>query len=240
MAIISDAAHSFGAKENGKYCLRSADFTCYSFHALKSITTGGEGGAVAWNDIYGVNNDKLERTFRLLGDHGQTSHDKTCSWEYDIAMFGYNSIMTNIDAAMGLVQLMRFNGIQDKRENVTAIYDTMFDCKSCGVTPLIEHLGMVNKSAMHLYPIRLPDHVGGEEGRNRIFKTLMNVGVPCNVHYKPLPMMTAYKNIGFDIKDFPNAYDMYKNLLTIPYHTSLTVSEQEYVVAKICEAVRYL
>ena len=155
-------------------------------------------------------------------------------------MFGYNSIMTNIDAAMGLVQLMRFNGIQDKRENVTAIYDTLFDCKSCGVTPLIEHLGMVNKSAMHLYPIRLPDHVGGEEGRNRIFKTLMNVGVPCNVHYKPLPMMTAYKNIGFDIKDFPNAYDMYKNLLTIPYHTSLTVSEQEYVVAKICEAVRYL
>ena len=196
-AIVADAAHSFRATENGKVCGQFADFTCFSFHVLKNITTGGEGGAVVWRDFKGVDNDALEATLRLLGDHGQTSRDKSKGWEYDIALFGYNSIMTNLDAAMGLAQLDRFNELLTKRAAVTAKYDDLF----------------------------------------KVYLRLMEAGVPCNVHYKPLPMMTAYKNLGFDIKDFPRAFDMFKNLLTIPYHTELTEGDQEAIVYHIGKAV---
>ena len=219
-AIVADAAHSFRATENGKVCGQFADFTCFSFHVLKNITTGGEGGAVVWRDFKGVDNDALEATLRLLGDHGQTSRDKSKGWEYDIALFGYNSIMTNLDAAMGLAQLDRFNELLTKRAAVTAKYDDLFK-DAVSVRPLIHHFGESSLSAMHLYPIRLPDGVD----RDKVYLRLMEAGVPCNVHYKPLPMMTAYKNLGFDIKDFPRAFDMFKNLLTIPYHTELTEGE---------------
>lgn len=230
--IVADAAHSFRATMDGKVCGQFADFTCFSFHVLKNITTGGEGGAVVWRDFKGVDNDALETTLRLLGDHGQTSRDKSKGWEYDIALFGYNSIMTNLDAAMGLAQLDRFNELLTKRAAVTAKYDDLFK-DAVSVRPLIRHFGENSLSAMHLYPIRLPDGVD----RDKVYLRLMEAGVSCNVHYKPLPMMTAYKNLGFDIKDFPRAFDMFKNLLTIPYHTELTEGDQEAIVYHIGKAV---
>ena len=230
--IVADAAHSFRATMDGKVCGQFADFTCFSFHVLKNITTGGEGGAVVWRDFKGVDNDALETTLRLLGDHGQTSRDKSKGWEYDIALFGYNSIMTNLDAAMGLAQLDRFNELLTKRAAVTAKYDDLFK-DAVSVRPLIRHFGENSLSAMHLYPIRLPDGVD----RDKVYLRLMEAGVSCNVHYKPLPMMTAYKNIGFDIKGFPRAFDMFKSLLTIPYHTELTEGDQEAIVYHIGKAV---
>ena len=230
--IVADAAHSFRATMDGKVCGQFADFTCFSFHVLKNITTGGEGGAVVWRDFKGVDNDALETTLRLLGDHGQTSRDKSKGWEYDIALFGYNSIMTNLDAAMGLAQLDRFNELLTKRAAVTAKYDDLFK-DAVSVRPLIRHFGENSLSAMHLYPIRLPDGVD----RDKVYLRLMEAGVSCNVHYKPLPMMTAYKNIGFDIKGFSMAFDMFKNLLTIPYHTELTEGDQEAIVYHIGKAV---
>ena len=239
IAIVADAAHSFGATRNGKASGMLADFTCFSFHVLKNITTGGEGGALVWRNFNGVDNDRIEEILRLLGDHGQTSRDKTKGWEYDIALFGFNSIMTNIDAAMGNAQLDRYYDIKKKRIAVTRKYDDLFE-DVIEAKPLIRHIEPGNNSAMHLYPIRLHELVGGEEGRNKVYHSLKAAGIPCNVHYKPLPMMTAYKNIGFDIADFPNAYAMFKDLLTIPYHTELTESQQEYIVEHIRKAVREL
>lgn len=231
-AIVADAAHSFRARLGNKFSGYFADFTCFSFHVLKNITTGGEGGMVVWSDFDGIDNDALETTLRLLGDHGQTSRDKSKGWEYDIALFGYNSIMTDIDAAMGLAQLDRFNDLLQKRSVVTAKYDDLFR-ESSDVQPLIQHCTKDGLSAMHLYPIRLPDRVD----RDEVYRRLLAEGIPCNVHYKPLPMMTAYKSIGFDIKDFPKAYEMFKHLLTIPYHTELTEEEQEFIVDQIGKAV---
>lgn len=235
VAIVADAAHSFGATQAGKVCGEFADFTCFSFHVLKNITTGGEGGAVVWKDFKGYDNDALEGTFRLLGDHGQTSRDKSKGWEYDIALFGYNSIMTDVDAAMGIAQLSRLDSINKKRTHITKLFDELFT--GSGIEPLIRHFGDDYQSAMHLYPIRLPKSVKGEKGRNKVYFYLKDKGVPCNVHYKPLPMMTAYKSIGFNIKDFPNAYDMFKSLLTIPYHSDLTDEQIVYIVNAIKEAV---
>lgn len=239
VAIVADAAHSFGAEMMDRMSGEFADFTCFSFHVLKCITTGGEGGAVVWNDIAGIDNDDLENTLRLLGDHGQTSRDKSTGWEYDIALFGYNHIMTNIDAAMGMVQLDRFEEIYDKRVEVTQRYDDLFSGMACA-EPMIQHFGSSYTSAMHLYPIRLnpPEYLkdrdkGEEFWRNMMYRQLRKAGIPCNVHYKPLPMMTAYKNAGYDIADYPNAYKQFCSLLTIPYHTGLTAEEQRYIVETI-------
>ena len=194
---------------------------------------------MVWNEIAGVDNDELETTLRLLGDHGQTSRDKSTGWEYDIALFGYNHIMTNIDAAMGMVQLDRFEEIYEKRMEVTLRYDQLFS-KSEAAEPMIQHFGSSYTSAMHLYPIRLftPDYLadkerGHEFWRNTMYRQLRAAGIPCNVHYKPLPMMTAYKNIGFDIADYPNAYKQFRSLLTIPYHTGLTAEDQKRIVETI-------
>ena len=239
VAIVADAAHSFGAEWNDFPSGVYADFTCFSFHVLKCITTGGEGGAVVWNDIAGIDNDRLETVLRRLGDHGQTSRDKSTGWEYDIALFGYNHIMTNIDAAMGMAQLDRFEEIYDKRVEVTMRYDKLFSSLSCA-EPMIQHFGSSHTSAMHLYPIKLnpPAYLlerekGHEFWRNMIYRQLRKAGIPCNVHYKPLPMMTAYKKVGFDIADYPNSYKQFCSLLTIPYHTGLTAEEQEYIVETI-------
>lgn len=234
-AIVADAAHSFGANDSSGVCGTQADFTCFSFHVLKNITTGGEGGAVVWNSIPDFD-EYIEDTLRLLGDHGQTSRDKSKGWEYDIALFGYNSIMTNIDAGMGLAQLGRLSAINAVRRLVTKRYDDLFS-EIYGVKPLVQHIGKNYQSAMHLYPIRLLGKGDSEDSRNKVYRILYDAGVPCNVHYKPLPMMTAYKNIGFDIKDFPNAYNMFKSLLTIPYHTELSAEQQEYIVQSIEKAV---
>lgn len=237
VAIVADAAHSFGAEMYELVSGEWADFTCFSFHVLKCITTGGEGGAVVWKDIPGIDNDDLETKLRLLADHGQTSRSKSKGWEYDIALFGYNHIMTNVDAAMGMVQLERFHEIWEKRMEVTVRYDKLFE-QALSCEPMIQHFGADYTSAMHLYPIRLktPAYMG-EKGhelwRNSMYKELRDAGIPCNVHYKPLPMMTAYKNAGFDIADYPNAYNRYRSLLTIPYHTGLTADQQDYIVRMI-------
>lgn len=244
VAIVSDAAHSFGADFGDRVSGQFADFTCFSFHVLKNITTGGEGGAVVWRN-FGEVDDELETCLRLLGDHGQTSRDKSNGWEYDIALFGYNSIMTDVDAAMGLSQLDRFDEIRQKRIDVTVRYDELF-AQDGIVTPLIQHFGPDYTSAMHLYPVRLfnidcfPDEMGAyvEKMRNTAYLKLLDAGIPCNVHYKPLPMMTAYKRAGFDIADYPMAYRMFSGLLTIPYHTELTVEQQEYIVENIWKVVR--
>lgn len=244
VAIVTDAAHSFGADYGDRVSGQFADFTCFSFHVLKNITTGGEGGALVWREFGGID-DELELQLRLLGDHGQTSRDKSNGWEYDIALFGYNSIMTDVDAAMGLEQLDRFDEIRQKRIDVTARYDELF-AQDGIVTPLIRHFGPDYTSAMHLYPVRLfnidcfPDEMGAyvEKLRNTAYLKLLDAGIPCNVHYKPLPMMTAYKRAGFDIADYPMAYRMFSGLLTIPYHTELTVEQQEYIVENIWKVVR--
>ena len=231
--IVADAAHSFKAKRGRLVCGELADFTCFSFHALKNITTGGEGGAVVWREIPNYPNCVLERKLRLMGDHGQTSRDKSKGWEYDIELFGYNSIMTDVDAAMGLAQLDRFDELLKKRTEVTKRYDELFE----GVDftkPLIQHIGASHTSAMHLYPIQLPKEVN----RDEIYFKLRDAGVPCNVHYKPLPMMTAYKKLGYNIAYYQNAYEMFQRLLTIPYHTELTEEDQRHVVQEIGKAVR--
>lgn len=234
VAVIADAAHSFAAEMDGKMCGEFADFTCFSFHVLKGITTGGEGGAVVWNDIEGINGDDIENRLRLLGDHGQTSRNKEKGWEYDIALFGYNSIMTDIDAAMGMAQLDRFNEILLKRERITKKYDLLFRNVE-HAHPLIKHIGEHYMTAMHLYPIELDVKDGAQ--RDEVYRILKNMGVPCNVHYKPLPMMTAYKNEGYDIADYPNAFNRFSTLLTIPYHTSLTDEELQWIVEDIERAV---
>ena len=251
VAIVADAAHSFGADLLGYVSGQFADFTCFSFHVLKNLTTGGEGGAVVWrsfDDIGGDTTDEyIERQLRLYGDHGQTSRDKSKGWEYDIELFGYNSIMTNIDAAMGIAQLNRFDEIRNQRIEITKRYDRLFDdCNEA--RPLIQHFGDNYTSAMHLYPIELNTWyapyfaaLGGdklEEWRTGIYKTLLDNGVPCNVHYKPLPMMTAYKKLGFRIEDYPNAHKRFATLLTIPYHTYLDMEQQEYIVKQIRKAVK--
>lgn len=243
VAVVTDAAHSFGADQGSRVSGQFADFTCFSFHVLKNITTGGEGGALVWRNFGGVD-DALEERLRLLGDHGQTSRDKSRGWEYDIALFGYNSIMTDVDAAMGLSQLDRFEEIRQKRIDVTVRYDELF-AQDDLVTPIIQHFGPDYTSAMHLYPVRVFDYdrvpaafQSSIEGfRNDVYRKLMDAGIPCNVHYKPLPMMTAYKQAGFDIADYPRAYRMYSGLLTIPYHTELTADQQEYIVKNIWKAV---
>lgn len=254
VAVVADAAHSFGAEDGGMMAGQFADFTCYSFHVLKNVTTGGEGGAVVWNSRrHRFDSEAFEEHLRLLGDHGQTSRDKSNGWEYDIALFGYNSIMTDVDAAMGLAQLDRFEEIKQKRINVTTTYDALFDEMNehgLRVRPMIRHFGMNYTSSMHLYPVQLPESTSirfiqfrdeaQEVYRNAVWRFMKDAGVPCNVHYKPLPMMTAYKQAGFDIKDYPNAYKTYASLLTIPYHTELTEAEQRYIVSKLKEAVMKL
>ena len=254
IAVIADAAHSFGAEKENCMSGEYADFTCFSFHVLKNVTTGGEGGAVVWESKrFCGDSDDMEKKLRLFGDHGQTSRDKNNGWEYDIALFGYNSIMTDMDAAMGLAQLDRFEEIKQKRIDVTTTYDTLFDeLNEHGfiIRPMIRHFGMNYTSAMHLYPVQLPESTSvrfiqfrdeaQEIYRNAVWRYMKDAGVPCNVHYKPLPMMTAYKQAGFDIKDYPNAYKTYASLLTIPYHTELTEEEQRYIVSKLKEAVMEL
>ena len=240
VAIVADAAHSFTATRGNRVSGQFADFTCFSFHVIKNITTGGEGGALVWRNLPDIDNDVLETTLRLLGDHGQTTRDKNKGWEYDIALFGYNSIMTNIDAAMGLAQLSRLNELTGKRIEVTHRYNRLF-ADIPGVLPALEHFGPTHTSAMHLYPVLFAPNGRKltEAERNNVYWSLEADGVPCNVHYKPLPMMTAYRRLGFDIEDFPNAYGAFESLLTIPYHTELTAREQERIADAIRRAVHF-
>lgn len=234
--IFSDAAHALGASRNGKMAGEIADFTDFSFHAVKNFTTA-EGGASTWRDIEGIDNDELYHQYQLLSLHGQSkdalAKSQIGAWEYDIIGPWYKCNMTDIMAAIGLKQLDRYPGLLARRGEIIRRYDAM--CDELGVKHLV-HSGEDFQSSNHLYLTRIPG-VSDEERREIIIK-LAERGVNCNVHYKPLPMMTAYRELGWDIKDFPNAYEYYENLITLHLHTLLSDEDVEYVIENYKEVVK--
>lgn len=226
--VFADGAHSLGASRNGKMAGEIADFTDFSFHAVKNFTTA-EGGASTWRDLPGIDNDEMYKQYQLYSLHGQSkdalAKTQIGAWEYDIVGPWYKCNMTDIMAAIGLRQLDRYPGILERRKVIIAKYDAV--CDELGVRHLI-HSGENFQSSNHLYLTRIPGV--SDEIRREIIITLAERGVSTNVHYKPLPMMTAYKALGWDIKDFPNAYAYYENLITLPLHTKLIDEDVEYVV----------
>lgn len=226
--IIGDAAHSFGAEQKGLKAGNAADITCFSFHAVKNLTTA-EGGAVVWRSDLGLDDESLYREYMLNSLHGQSKDALSKSgkgqWEYDIIYPAYKCNMTDIHAALGLAQLRRYDGMLKRRRELVTLYDKGLE--TLGVEG-IKHYGEDYSSSGHLYLARIPGI--DQEKRNEIILAMGELGVACNVHYKPLPMFTAYKNMGFDIKDYPNAFNMYKNEITLPLHTLLSDDDVEYVV----------
>lgn len=226
--IFSDCAHGLGASRNGKMTGSIADFTSFSFHAVKNFTTA-EGGAATWRDILGIDNEEIYHQYQLYSLHGQSkdalAKTQLGAWEYDIVGPWYKCNMTDIMAAIGLRQLDRYKGLLAKRKEIIQKYDAM--CDELGVMHL-NHYTENSKSSGHLYLTRIPG-ISDEQRREIIIK-LAEMGVSTNVHYKPLPMMTAYKAMGWDIKDFPNAYAYYENLITLPLHTKLNDEMVEYVI----------
>ena len=236
MAIIADAAHSFGAVDKGRMSGNIADFCSFSFHAVKNITTA-EGGAVTWRDIEGIDNEELYKKFMLWSLHGQNkdalNKNKAGQWEYDIKIPGYKCNMTDIMAAIGLAQLERYKSLLERRKKIIEMYNNAFKGLKVQV---LEHYNEARQSSGHLYLMRLLGK--SEEERNSVINKLAQQGIPTNVHYKPLPIMTAYKNMGYDIKNYPNAYEMYKNEITLPLHTLLTDDEINYIIEKVKEELQ--
>lgn len=230
--VFADCAHALGASRKGKMAGEIADFTDFSFHAVKNFTTA-EGGASTWRDIPGIDNEEIYHQYQLFSLHGQSkdalAKTQIGAWEYDIIGPWYKFNMTDIMAAIGLGQLERYEGMLERRKEIIDKYDAM--CDELGVSHLI-HSGNNFQSSNHLYLTRIPG--ASDEERQEIIVKLAERGVNCNVHYKPLPMMTAYKELGWDIKEFPNALDYYSNLITLPLHTKLTDEDVEYV----CECFR--
>lgn len=231
IAVLSDSAHAFGSSLDGQVCGSVADFTSFSFHAVKNLTTS-EGGALTWKSINGISDDEIYKRVMLLSLHGQTkdalSKSKIGSWEYDIVTPGYKCNMTDIMAALGLVQLKRYDKLLARRKEIIEKYDTASE--NLPVTPLKHHTNRYS-SCGHLYMLSLDNK--DEVFRNNLIKKLAEFSVPSNVHYKPLPMLTAYKNLGFDISDFPNAYNSYKNEITLPLHTLLTDGQVDFIIDKL-------
>ena len=231
VAVVADCAHSLGASRvfSGvrRYCGAIADFTSFSFHAVKNFTTA-EGGASTWLPIDGVDNADIYKMYQLLSLHGQNkdalAKTKLGAWEYDIIGPRYKCNMTDIMAAIGLRQLDRYQGLLDRRVEIIKKYDAV--CDELGISHLLHHTDGMD-SSNHLYLIRIPGI--DVEQRNELIEKLAEHGVATNVHYKPMPMMTAYKALGWDVKDFPNTYDYYHNLITLPLHTLLTDEDVEYV-----------
>lgn len=236
VAVVADGAHAFGAVREGKKCGEIADFTSFSFHAVKNLTTA-EGGAVVWRDIDGIDNEELYKQFMLFSLHGQSkdalAKTQLGAWEYDIVEPYFKCNMTDIMASIGLAQLERYPKILARRREIIQRYDESF------VGENIEHLHHYGKdfsSSGHLYIT----HVLGKnrEECNEIIRKMAEKGIATNVHYKPLPMLTAYKKLGFDIQDYPNAYRMFSNEITLPLHTKLTNEEVEYVIKAFKECIR--
>ena len=228
IAICADGAHSFGAKRNGQISGSMADFTSFSFHAVKNLTTA-EGGAVVWKDIEGISNDGIYKQYMLLSLHGQSkdalAKTKLGAWEYDIVAPNYKCHMTDIMASLGIAQLKRYPHILERRKEIIKMYNEGLKDLNVSVLP---HYTDINESCGHLYLVRILDF--GEKERNEFIIKMAELGVATNVHYKPLPMHTAYKNLGFDIKDYPNAYNLYKNEVTLPLHTCLSDEDVFYVI----------
>lgn len=234
IAICADTAHAFGATWHGKMVGSIADFSSFSFHAVKNLTTA-EGGALTWN-IPGVADEKLYHLAQLYSLHGQSkdalAKTQLGAWEYDIVGPWYKCNMTDIMAAIGLAQLSRYKGILARRKEIIARYDAAFKKLGVGV---LAHYTDTYQSSGHLYITRVPG--AGLDRRQEIIVRMAEAGIATNVHYKPLPMMTAYKKMGFDIKNYPNAYKQFENEITLPLHTKLTDVEVEYVIEKFCENI---
>lgn len=236
IAVNADAAHAFGASVGNTPVGRVADFSSFSFHAVKNLTTA-EGGALTWNSIPGVDDEELYAKLQLLSLHGQSkdalAKSKCGEWEYDIVAPYYKCNMTDVVAAIGLAQLRRYPELQQRRREIIERYDRAL--RPLGIKTL-EHFTQSYQSSGHLYLTRIPG-VDAEK-RNEIILEMARKGVGCNVHYKPLPMHTAYKERGFDIKDFPNAYAQFVNEVTLPLHTCLTDEQVEYVIKCYLEVLR--
>lgn len=233
--LLADAAHAFGASRKGKMCGEWADFTSFSFHAVKNLTTA-EGGAVVWKDIPGMDNDEIYRQYMLLSLHGQSkdalAKTQLGAWEYDIVSPAYKCNMTDIMAAIGLAQLRRYPELLARRREIIAAYDA--GLADTGVQTLC-HAGADFQSSGHLYLVRVPGF--GVEQRGALITKMAEAGVATNVHYKPLPMHTAYKNLGFSIDDYPRAFSLYQNEITLPLHTLLTDEAVSYVLETFHKAL---
>ena len=236
IAVVADCAHALGAEKNGEMTGALADFSSFSFHAVKNFTTA-EGGASCWKTIPGVDNDELYHQYQLLSLHGQSkdalAKTKLGAWEYDIVGPWYKCNMTDIMAAIGLKQLERYPGLLQRRAEIIHRYDAAL--KPLGVETLT-HFGEDYRSSGHLYITRVPNIT--EQQRNDIIVKMAEREIACNVHYKPLPMMTAYKTLGFDIEDYPNAYKHYVNEITLPLHTKLSDEDVAYVIENFTEILK--
>ena len=236
IAVIADSSHGFGAVRNDRRSGMHADFTCFSFHAVKNLTTA-EGGAVTWKNIEGIDNEWIYKQYMNLSLHGQTkdalNKTKAGSWEYDIVSPAYKCNMTDIQASIGLEQLKRYPEMLERRREIIAKYDAAFAGKNIS---LLAHSSKDHCSSGHLYFIR-PAGVT-EEQRNEIIVKLAERGIASNVHYKPLPLLTAYKNLGFDIKDYPNAHDYYKNEITLPLYSRLTNEQVDYIIEGVDDILK--
>nr|WP_330397688.1 DegT/DnrJ/EryC1/StrS family aminotransferase [Lachnoclostridium sp. An169] len=228
VAVLADGAHALGAERDGVRCGKIADFTSFSFHAVKNLTTA-EGGAATWKDIEGVDNDELYKQFMLLSLHGQSkdalAKTQLGAWEYDVVAPYFKCNMTDIMAAIGLAQLERYPGMLARRKQIIERYNDGFKDLDISV---LDHYHDHMVSSGHLYLVR----VNGcdRTAANRIIEKMAEAGIATNVHYKPLPLLTAYKNLGFRIEDYPNAYHMFENEITLPLHTKLTDEEVDYII----------
>ena len=271
IVVSADCAHSFGANRKGKMAGEIADFSSFSFHAVKNFTTA-EGGALTWNLPFGneevkvnVNvkvedylpnvpkkegetwNEMLYRLSQLFSLHGQNkdalAKTKLGAWEYDIIGPWYKCNMTDIMAALGLVQMERYPSILNRRYEIVKRYNAAIDDLNVNLDDnhkvvYLNHVGEDHCSSHHLYLVRLIGKI--REDANKVIEQMAERGIACNVHYKPLPMMTAYKALGFDIKDYPNAYHLFENEVTLPLHTKLTDEDVEYVISNFVDIIKNL
>ena len=236
VAVMADAAHAFGAQWHGRMCGEIADFTCFSFHAVKNFTTA-EGGAVTWRDLPGIDNEEIYKNYMLLSLHGQSkdalAKTQLGAWEYDIVMPGYKCNMTDIMAAIGLAQMQRYPDLLARRKQIITRYNQVMDTLPVSY---LRHYGEDFASSGHLYLVRLNGR--DEQFRNDFIVKMAEREIATNVHYKPLPMHTAYKKLGFDIKDYPNAFAMYRNEVTLPLHTLLTDEQVEFLLETFDQLLR--
>ena len=236
VAVMADTAHAFGATLGGVAIGSVADFSSFSFHAVKNLTTA-EGGALTWRTLPGISDDDIYGRLQLLSLHGQSkdalAKTKLGAWEYDIVGTYYKCNMTDVAAAIGLKQLERYGEMLSRRREIIERYDEAL--LPLGVE-VLRHYTDKYASSGHLYITRIPGIT--ESRRNEIIIKMAEQGIACNVHYKPLPMHTAYKNLGFDIKDYPNAYAHYANEITLPLHTCLTDDDVEYVIHRYTDILK--
>ena len=236
VAVMADAAHAFGAQWHGRMCGEIADFTCFSFHAVKNFTTA-EGGAVTWRDLPGIDNEEIYKNYMLLSLHGQSkdalAKTQLGAWEYDIVMPGYKCNMTDIMAAIGLAQMQRYPDLLARRRQIITRYNQVMDTLPVSY---LRHYGEDFASSGHLYLVRLNGR--DEQFRNDFIVKMAEREIATNVHFKPLPMHTAYKKLGFDIKDYPNAFAMYRNEVTLPLHTLLTDEQVEFLLETFAQLLR--